>query len=74
MSRTHWYSPVDVASKRSDAHLKRKLKLKTSLWLFLLKNAAVGTDTERQGRERREERGRRNKTKEINLMSIVPTT
>lgn len=75
VSRAHWYSPVDVASKRSDEHLKRSSKPHCGYylsWTMLLLRA----DTGRQGGRQREkrERERRNKTKEMNLMSIVLMT
>lgn len=67
----HLYSRVDVTSKRSDAHLKEKVKLKISSWLvFLLNKAAV--QSWYWGRGRRKERGegkkeKKNQGNEFNL-------
>lgn len=72
----HLYSRADPTSRRSDARLKEKLKLKYASWLVFLPNKAAVQSWYR-GRGRRKERGegrRRRKPKEINSISTVLAT
>lgn len=71
----HLYSCVDVMSKRSDAHLKGKFKLKISSWLvFLLNKASVQSWYWGRGRRKKRGEGKKKKTKEMNSISIVLAT